>query len=192
MLWGERRGQGIIVAGYNRRGASCRSRERENLVGERTRIGNRIKSTLARLGIRGFKPTLRTAAQPLERLPTPEGDPVPPNTLAELRRERARLCLLADQIREIETARLQRLNSDPIAAPIRWSYCWRGFGVLASRLPPAHEAFSRSLRAPPGVARYGALTGSPDESGARRREKGLARPALAANKGQAIPGCGAA
>jgi transposase len=29
-------------------------RERENLVGERTRIGNRITSTLARLGIRGF------------------------------------------------------------------------------------------------------------------------------------------
>src|SRR5271169_7085374 len=38
------------------------SRERENLVGERTRISNRIKSTLARLGIRDFKPTLRTAA----------------------------------------------------------------------------------------------------------------------------------
>jgi transposase len=37
-------------------------RERENLVGERTRIGNRIKRTLARLGIRGFKPSLRTAA----------------------------------------------------------------------------------------------------------------------------------
>jgi len=30
------------------------SRARENLVGERTRIGNRIKSALARLGIRGF------------------------------------------------------------------------------------------------------------------------------------------
>ena len=38
-------------------------RERENLVGERTRIGNRLKSTLARLGIRSFKPTLRMAAQ---------------------------------------------------------------------------------------------------------------------------------
>jgi transposase len=49
------------------------SRERENLVGERTRIGNRIKSTLARLGIRGFKPTLRTAAQRVEQLRTPEG-----------------------------------------------------------------------------------------------------------------------
>jgi transposase len=38
------------------------SRERESLVSQRTRIGNRIKSTLARLGIRGFKPGLRKAA----------------------------------------------------------------------------------------------------------------------------------
>src|SRR6267378_2215846 len=57
------------------------SRERENLVGERTRIGNRVKSTLARLGIRGFKPSLRTAAYRLERLRTPEGEPVPAHTL---------------------------------------------------------------------------------------------------------------
>ena len=37
------------------------NRERESLVGERTRINNRIKATLARLGIRNFKPTLRQA-----------------------------------------------------------------------------------------------------------------------------------
>lgn len=54
--------------------------------------------------------TLCTAVQRLERLPTPEREPVPSNTLAELRRERARLRLLANQIREIETARLQRLE----------------------------------------------------------------------------------
>src|SRR5216684_5472945 len=53
------------------------SRERENLVDERTRIGNRIKATLARLGIRGFKPTLRTAAARLVALRTPEGAPLP-------------------------------------------------------------------------------------------------------------------
>jgi hypothetical protein len=35
------------------------NRERDCLVGERTRIVNRIKSTMARLGIRNFKPTLR-------------------------------------------------------------------------------------------------------------------------------------
>ena len=66
------------------------SRERETLIGERTRIGNRIKSTLARLGIRGFKPTLRTAAQRLEQLRTPEGEAVAANTLAELQRAMAR------------------------------------------------------------------------------------------------------
>ncbi len=52
------------------------SRERESLVGERMRLGNRVKITLARLGIRGFKPTLRTAGEQLERLRTPEGEPV--------------------------------------------------------------------------------------------------------------------
>src|ERR1700752_1290399 len=57
------------------------NRERECLVKERTRLGNRIKSTLARLGIRGFKPSLRTAVQRLERLRTPEGEPLPPHTL---------------------------------------------------------------------------------------------------------------
>ena len=38
------------------------NRERECLVGERTRIVNRMKGTLARLGIRSFKPTLRGPA----------------------------------------------------------------------------------------------------------------------------------
>ncbi|HEX6015737.1 MAG TPA: transposase, partial [Geminicoccaceae bacterium] len=37
------------------------NRERESLVGERTRIVNRIKGALARLGARGCKPTLRRA-----------------------------------------------------------------------------------------------------------------------------------
>ena len=69
------------------------NREREGLVGERTRIVNRMKSTLARLGIRGFKPTLRRAPERLAGLLTAEGTPPPPNTLAELRRDMARLAL---------------------------------------------------------------------------------------------------
>jgi transposase len=58
------------------------NRERDCLVGERTRIVNRIKSTLARLGIRNFKPTLRKAAERLATVHTPEGMALPPNTLA--------------------------------------------------------------------------------------------------------------
>src|SRR5262252_2200686 len=153
------------------------SRERESLVGERTRLGNRMKSTLARLGIRGFKPTLRTAGQQLERLRTPEGEPVPPNTLAELQREMARLRLLAEQIREIETTRLQRLNEQPSSGAhpmVRSLARVRGLGIETADML-ANEAFSRSLRDRRAVARYGGLTGAPDESGARRREKGLAR-----------------
>jgi hypothetical protein len=45
-------------------------RERESLVGERTRIINRIKGALVRLGIREFKPMLRSAPQLLETLRT--------------------------------------------------------------------------------------------------------------------------
>ena len=62
------------------------NRERDCLVGERTRIVNRIKSTLARLSIRNFKPTLRKAAERLTTVHTPEGLPLPPNTLAEDRK----------------------------------------------------------------------------------------------------------
>src|SRR5512132_266110 len=89
------------------------NRERENLVGERTRIVNRMKSTLARLGLRNFKPTLRKAAERLDSLRTAEGVPLPPNTLAELRRDMARLRFVMDQIREIEAARLTRLEQHP-------------------------------------------------------------------------------
>src|SRR5229473_1822792 len=58
------------------------TREHETLVGERTRIVNRMKGTLARLGIRGFKPTLRKAPERLETLRTPERAALPPNTRA--------------------------------------------------------------------------------------------------------------
>src|SRR5512133_1803050 len=77
------------------------NRERDCLVGERTRIVNRIKSTLARLGIRNFKPTLRKAAERLATVHTPEGMPLPPNTLAELQRDLARLGFVVSQIREL-------------------------------------------------------------------------------------------
>jgi transposase len=49
------------------------NRERESLVGERSRIVNRMKSCLARLGIRNFRATLRKAPERLAALHTPEG-----------------------------------------------------------------------------------------------------------------------
>ena len=50
------------------------NRERESLVGEQSRIVNRMKATLTRLGIRGFNPKLKKAAECLDGLRTPEGE----------------------------------------------------------------------------------------------------------------------
>ena len=50
-----------------------------------------MKACLVRFGIRNFKPTLRKASERLETLSTPEGSSLPPNTLAEMRRDMARL-----------------------------------------------------------------------------------------------------
>ena len=154
------------------------SREREGLVGERTRIVNRLKGALARLGVRGFKPTLRSAPARLEALRTPEGAPLPPNTLAELRRDMARLRLVRDQIAQVEAARLERLRQAPAEdrphAMVRLLARVIGVGVETADML-VREVLSRDLRDRKAVARYAGLTGSPDESGARRREKGLAR-----------------
>jgi len=73
------------------------NRERECLVKDRTRLVNRVKGALARLGIRNFRPTLRNAAEHLAALHTPEGSPLPPNVAAELERDIARLGLVIGQ-----------------------------------------------------------------------------------------------
>jgi transposase len=153
------------------------NRERESLVGERTRIVNRMKSALARLGIQSFKPTLRQAPEHLEGLRTPEGTALPPNTQAELRRDMARLRLVMDQIKELEETRLQRLEQQPDEGPnamVRLLAQVIGIGIETADML-VHEVLSRNLRDRKAVARYAGLTGSPDESGAKRREKGLAK-----------------
>jgi len=153
------------------------SRERENLVNERTRLGNRMNATLARFGIRSFRPTLRTAPEQLEALRTPEGVPLPPNTLAEMRRDLARLQVVREQIKEIEQARLERLERAPGGrhnTMVRLLARVIGVGVETADLL-VNEILSRELRDRRAVARYAGLTGAPDESGAKRREKGLAK-----------------
>src|ERR1700726_1048064 len=153
------------------------NRERESLVGEQSRIVNRMKAALARRGIRGFNPKLKRAVERLDGLRTPEGEPIPPNTLAELKHDMERRRLVRSQIRDIEGTRLERLKHAPGAGPhVMVRLLARGIGVgveTADML--VQEVLSRNLRDRRAVARYGGLTGSPDESGKKRREKGLAR-----------------
>jgi len=177
-LRGERGHCGMVaVPTLEEEDAKRPSRERENLVGERTRIINRMKSALVRLGIRGFKPELRRAPQHLEKLRTPENVPIPLRTLEELRRDMARLALVRAQIEAIEQIRLQRLEQAPqdgAHAMVRMLANIIGVGVETADML-VREILAKELRDRRALARYAGLTGSPNESGSKRREKGLAK-----------------
>jgi transposase len=167
----------VVIPTLEEEDAKRPSRERESLIGEKTRIVNRMKGALARLGIRGFKPELRTAPQKLAALSTPEGGALPPNTLAEIERDMARLALVREQIAVIERTRLERLQQAPTDgrhAMVLLLARVIGVGVETADML-VHEILSRTLRDRRAVARYAGVTGSPDESGSKRREKGLAK-----------------
>jgi transposase len=155
------------------------NRERQNLVAEQTRIVNQIKAIFTRFGIRTFRPTLRKAEEKLKGLRTAEGTALPENTRAELRRHLARLGVVREQIRAVEQERVRKLAAAPAAekgshAMVRLMARVLGIGIETSDLL-VNEVFSRHWRDRKAIARYAGLTGSPDESGKRRRERGLAR-----------------
>ena len=144
-------------------------RERDGLVAERTRLTNTIKAELALWGIQGFKPGLRKAAEHLEALRTLEGEPLPPNTLARLHRLLKRRSLLSEQITAIERSAAQAVERDPTGSNALILLLIKG---LETAQMLVHEVLSRNRRA---VARYAGLTGTPDESGSKRRDKGISK-----------------
>jgi len=130
-------------------------RERENLVGERTWIINRMKAALVRLGIRGFKPELRRAPKKLDGLRTPEDLAIPPNTLDELSRDMARLAMIHEQIDMIEQARVARIAQAPETEPnvkVRLLASIIGVGIETADML-VQEILSRNLRDRRAVAR---------------------------------------
>ena len=166
----------VAVPTLSEEDAKRPSRERETLVGEASRIITRIKSAFVRLGIRSFNPKLKAAAARLETLRTPEGEPIPPNTLAALKRDLERHRIVKKQIRELEQTRLENLAQAPATGPnvMVLLLARVSIGVETADML-VREVLSRTMRDRRAVARYAGLTGSPDESGAKRREKGLAR-----------------
>jgi transposase len=147
-------------------------REREALVAERTRLTNTIKAELALWGIQGFKPGLKKAAEHLEALRTIEGESLPPNTLAKLHRLLERRRLIGEQITVIEQNAAQAVERDPTGPNALVLLLIKG---LETAQMLVHEVLSRNLRDRRAVARYAGLTGTPDESGSKRRDKGISK-----------------
>jgi transposase len=167
----------VAIPTFGQEDAKRPNREHQYLTGERTRIVCRLKATMVRHGIRDFNVKLRKAAGRLEELRSSEGVPLAPNTLAELRRDMARLNLVREQIKEIEKARLVRLQQKPkegMHPMLLMLARVKSIGVETADML-AHEVLSRDLRDRRAVARYAGMTGAPDESGSKRRERGLAR-----------------
>jgi cyanophycinase len=97
--------------------------------------------------------------------------------LAALKRDLERHQIVKKQIREIEQTRLERLEQAPAKGPHAMVLLLArviGVGVETADML-VQEVLSRTMRDRRAVGRYAGLTGAPDESGAKRREKGLAR-----------------
>ena len=152
-------------------------RERESLTAETTRLVNRMKSLLAVHGIRNFNVKQKKAGEKLSALKTAAGDALPPEALAELKRTFERLRLVKQQIAEIDAQQERRLEEAPEAGlnpMILILARVSGVGRMTAEAL-VREALYRPMRDRRAVARYAGLTGSPDESGKKRREQGLAK-----------------
>ena len=87
---------------------------------------------------------------------------------------------MRDQIQQIENARLDRLEHAPgegAHAMVRLLARVMGIGIETADML-VQEVLSRNLRDRRAVARYAGLTGSPDERGKKRREKGWRDPGI--------------
>lgn len=152
-------------------------RERDCLVVEATRLVNRMTSVLALYGISSFNVKRKKAPAKRASLRTAEGEPLPPNTLDELRSAMQRRQMIKARIAAIEAARLERLKQAPQTGPNAMIVLLArivGVGIETAEML-VREVLSRPLRDRRAVARYAGLTGSPDESGSKRREQGLAK-----------------
>jgi transposase len=98
-----------------------------------------------RFGVRGFDPTLRKAANRLEKLITPVR--LPPLTLAEMLRDMSRLRFLREQIRSIEKARVIRLKDEATKRTNAMVHLIaRIFGIeIETADTLVHEVLSRNL-----------------------------------------------
>jgi transposase len=152
-------------------------RERERLVSERIALENRMQNLLCLHGVPSFKPRLKKAAAQLEALRRFDGEPLPTELMAELRRLLARHQLLSEQLKEIEAAREAVLAAEQpglAAQQIRALALLYGLG-LGTATDLAREVFYRSFRHRQALASFVGLTGTPFNSGGSEREQGISK-----------------
>ena len=154
-----------------------RTRERERLLKECTAHSNRIKSLLFGHGIRDAMPLKPGFIAGLDKVRTGDGRLLPPQLKEEIVREHERLCLVAKQLRQLETtnkAALRAAAPGSAEAKIMQLIDLKSIGVVGSQ-GLVHEVFYRSFDNRRQVGAYLGLTGTPYDSGQSRRDQGISK-----------------
>ena len=152
-------------------------RERERLVRERLQLENRMENLLCLHGVSTFKPRLKKAVERLEQVRDFAGAPLPPQTMAELRRLMARHRLASEQLRELAAARdrvAQVAEPDQAERTIQILTRIVSLGEETATLL-VRELFCRPFRDRRALANFVGLTGTPFNSGGMEREQGIGK-----------------
>lgn len=151
------------------------SRERGTLLKERIQHTNRIKGLLSGQGIRGYDPLKPDRLDRLDALRTGDGRPLPERLKAEIRRELARIDVVASQLATVERARdaLVRTQTEP-TNPSALLITLKGVGIEFASLVWLEGLF-RSFTNRRQVAAYAGLAPSPWQSGGTDRDQGISK-----------------
>jgi transposase len=154
-----------------------RTRERERLLKERTAHTNRIKGLLHAQGVREAFPLKPGFIASLESMRTGDGRPLGAQLKEEVVREHERLCLVNKQLAVLEAkSKAERRAAAPGSAEAKIVHLARlkGIGPVGAQ-GLVNEVFYRSFDNRRQVGSYIGLTGTPYDSGERRREQGISK-----------------
>jgi transposase len=152
-------------------------REREDLVGERVSLVNRIDAILATVGVHEYNPLRRDRRERLDALRTALEVPLPPRARARILRMLDRLELVCAQIAELERERdavLEEEAPDKAEEMIQQLATLRGIGVQSATVL-VREAFVREFANGKALGSYAGLTATPFSSGGTEREQGIGK-----------------
>jgi transposase len=167
----------VRVPSADQEDARRATRERDRLVGEQTQHTNRLKALLRLCGIAVGNPRRRDWLKWLAEQRDWQGQPVPPQMLAEIEREHARLMLVREQIAALEKPSAPA-QTTPAAVEIgrRQEMLFR-LKTLGPTFTPAltHEVFYKDFTNGRQVGSYFGLAPSPWKSGGTDREQGISK-----------------
>lgn len=150
------------------------SRERQQLMTERTALSNGIKGLLISQGARGYDPLRSDRRARLAELTAGNGQPLPAHLTAKVTRMLDRLELTLEQIKTVERERDALLNQQPHDSPLAMLLDLRSLGNQSSfelNAECLHRRFGNRRQ----VAAYGGLAPTPWRSGSVAHEQGLAQ-----------------